>query len=72
MSAVDEFATKKYRPGQHMEMFVAEFEVLSMRLDAIGHGFSEQMRVVTFLNSLSEVSALFAVLSAHRAADDLS
>jgi hypothetical protein len=43
-----------------------------MRLDAIGHGVSEQMRVVTFLNSLSEVSALFAVLSAFRATDDLS
>jgi hypothetical protein len=26
MSAVNEFTTKKYRPGQHMEMFVAEFE----------------------------------------------
>jgi gag-polypeptide of LTR copia-type len=47
MSAVNEFGTKKYRPGQHMEMFVVEFEGLSMRLDAIGHGVSEQMRVVT-------------------------
>jgi hypothetical protein len=72
MSAVNEFATKKYRPGQHMEMFIAEFEGLSMRLDAIGHGDSEQMRVVTFLNSLSEVSALSAVLSALRATDELS
>jgi hypothetical protein len=26
MSAVNEFTTKKYRPGQHMEMFVAEFK----------------------------------------------
>jgi hypothetical protein len=26
MSAVNEFTAKKYRPGQHMEMFVAEFE----------------------------------------------
>jgi hypothetical protein len=34
--------------------------------------FFEQMRVVTFLNSLSEVSALSAVLSALRATDDLS
>jgi hypothetical protein len=38
---VNEFATKKYRPGQHMEMFIAEFEGLTMRLDAIGHGVSE-------------------------------
>jgi gag-polypeptide of LTR copia-type len=72
ISAVNEFATKKYRPGQHMEMFIAEFEGLSMRLDAIGHGVSEQMRVVTFLNSLSEVSALSGVLSALRATDELS
>jgi hypothetical protein len=62
MSAVNEFTTKKYRPGQHMEMFVAEFEGLAMRLEEIGHGVSEQMRVVNFLNSLSEVSALSAVL----------
>jgi hypothetical protein len=55
MSAVNEFTTKRYRPGQHMEMFVAELEGLSMRLEAIGHGVSEQMRVVNFLNSLSEV-----------------
>jgi gag-polypeptide of LTR copia-type/Zinc knuckle len=72
MSAVNGFATKKYRPGQHMEMFIAEFDGLSMRLDAIGHGVSEQMRVVTFLNSLSEVSALSAVLSALCATDELS
>jgi gag-polypeptide of LTR copia-type len=72
MSAVNEFATKKYRPGQHMEMCIAEFEGLSMRLDAIGHGISEQMRVATFLDSLSEVSALSAVLSALRATDELS
>jgi gag-polypeptide of LTR copia-type/Zinc knuckle len=72
MPVVNEFATKKYRPGQHMEMFIAEFEDLTMRLDAIGHGVSEQMRFVTFLNSLSEVSALYAVLSALRATDDLS
>jgi hypothetical protein len=45
MSAVNEFTTKKYRPGQHMEIFVAEFEGLAMRLDAIGHGVSELMRV---------------------------
>jgi gag-polypeptide of LTR copia-type len=63
MSAV---TTKTYRPGQQMEMFVAELEGLAMRLDAIGHGVSEQMRVVNFLNSLSEVSALSAVLSALR------
>jgi hypothetical protein len=31
MSAVNEFTTKKYRPGQHMETFVAEFEGLSTR-----------------------------------------
>jgi hypothetical protein len=55
-----------------MKVFIAEFEILSMRLDAIGHGVSEQMRVVTFLNSLSEVSALSAVLSALRATHELS
>jgi hypothetical protein len=55
-----------------MEMFVAEFEGLAMRLEAIGHGVSEQMRVVNFLNSLSEVSALSAVLSALRFIDNLS
>jgi gag-polypeptide of LTR copia-type len=72
MSAVNEFTTKKHRPGQHMEMFVAEFEVLAMRLEAIGHRVSEQVRVVNFLNSLSEVSALSAVLSALRVKDNLS
>jgi hypothetical protein len=60
MSAVNEFTTNKYSPGQHMEMFVADFEGLAMRLEAIGHEVSEQMRVVKFLNSLSEVSAISA------------
>jgi gag-polypeptide of LTR copia-type len=46
MSAVNEFTTKKYRPDQNLEMFVAEFEGLAMRLEAIGHDVSEQMRVV--------------------------
>jgi gag-polypeptide of LTR copia-type len=55
MSVVNEFTTKKYCPGQHMEMFLAEFEGLAMHLEAIGHGVSEEMRVVNFLNSLSEV-----------------
>jgi hypothetical protein len=41
MSAVNEFTTMKYRPGQRMEMFVGEFEGLAMRLEAIGHGVSE-------------------------------
>jgi hypothetical protein len=72
MSAVNEFTTKKYRPGQHMEMSVAEFEGLAMRLEAIGHGVSEQMRAVNFVNSLSEVSALSAVLSALRVIYNLS
>jgi hypothetical protein len=72
MSAVNEFTTKKYRPGHYMEVFVAEFEGLAMRLEAIGHGVSEQLRVVNFLNSLSEVSALFAVLSALRVIDKVS
>jgi gag-polypeptide of LTR copia-type len=72
MSAVNEFTSKKYLHGQHMEMFVAEFEGLAMRLEAIGHGVAEQMRVVNFLNSLSEVSALSAVLSALRVLDNLS
>jgi hypothetical protein len=53
-------------------MFVAEFEGLAMRLEAIVHGVSEQMRVVNFLNSLSEVSALSAVFSALRVIDNLS
>jgi hypothetical protein len=64
MSAVNEFTTKKCRPDQHMKMFVAELEGLAMHLEAIGHGVSEQMRVVNFLKSLSEISALSAVLSA--------
>jgi hypothetical protein len=72
MSAVNEFTTKKYRPDQLMEMFVAEFEGLATRMEAIGHGVSEQMRVVNFLNSLSEVSAQSAVLSALRVMDNLS
>jgi gag-polypeptide of LTR copia-type len=71
MSAVNELTTKKKRPDQHMEMFIAEFEGLAMRLEAIGHGVSEQMRVVNFLNSLSEVLALSAVLSALRVIDNL-
>jgi hypothetical protein len=50
MSAVNEFTIKKYRPGQHMEMFVAEFEGLEMRLEAICHSVSEQMRVVDILH----------------------
>jgi hypothetical protein len=72
MSAVNEFTTKKYRPDQHMEMFVAEFEGLEMRLEAIDHGVSEQMRIANFLNSLSEVSALAAVLSGLRVIENLS
>jgi gag-polypeptide of LTR copia-type/Zinc knuckle len=72
MAAVNEFTTKKYRPGQHIKMFVAELEGLAMRLETIGHGVSEQMRVVNFLNSLSEISALSAVLSALRVIDNLS
>jgi hypothetical protein len=72
MSAVNEFTTTKYRPGQHMEMFGAEFEGLAMRLEAIGHGVSEQMRVVNSLNSLPEVSALYADLSALLVMDNLS
>jgi gag-polypeptide of LTR copia-type len=72
MSAVNEFTTNKYRPDQHMEMFVAEFDGLSMRLEAIGHGVSEQMCVVNFLNSLFEISALSIVLSELRVIDNLS
>jgi hypothetical protein len=63
---------RTHRPGQHMEMFVAEFEVMAMRLEAIGHGVLEQMRVVNFPNSLSEVWALSAVLSALRVIDNIS
>jgi hypothetical protein len=66
MSAVNEFTIKKYRPDQHLEMFVAGFGGLTMRLEGIGHGVSEQMCVVNFLNSLSEISALSVVLSALR------
>jgi hypothetical protein len=43
-----------------------------MWLEAIGHGVSEQMRAVNFLDSLSEVSALSAVLLALRVLDNLS
>jgi hypothetical protein len=43
-----------------------------MRLEAIGHSVSEEMHVVNFLNSLSEVSALSSVLSALRVIDNLS
>jgi hypothetical protein len=43
-----------------------------VRLEVIDHGVSEQMRVVNFLNSLSEISALSAVLSALRVIDDIS
>jgi hypothetical protein len=43
-----------------------------MRLEAIGHSVSKQMRLVNFLNSLSEVSALSAILSALRVIDNLS
>jgi hypothetical protein len=42
MSAVIDFTTNKCRPAQHMEMFVTEFDGLAMRLEAIGHGVSEQ------------------------------
>jgi hypothetical protein len=55
-----------------MEMYVAEYEGLAMRLEAIGYGVSEQMRVANFLNSLYEVPALSAVLSALRVIDNLS
>jgi gag-polypeptide of LTR copia-type len=72
MSAVNEVITKKCRPGQHMEMFVAEFEGLAIRLEAIGHGVSKEMRVINFLNSLSEISALSADLSALRVIDNHS
>jgi hypothetical protein len=72
ISAVNEFTTKKYRAGQHMEIFVAEFEGLAMRLEAIGHGFWEQLRVVNVPNSSAENSALSAVLSALRVKDKLS
>jgi hypothetical protein len=56
MSAVNESITRKYHRGQYTEMFAAEFEGLAMRLDVTCHGVSEKMRVVNFLNSLSEVS----------------
>jgi hypothetical protein len=72
MSAVNEFTTKKYRPDQHREMFGAEFEGLAMRLEEIGHGVPEQMRVVNVFNSLTEIPALSAVLSALRVIENLS
>jgi hypothetical protein len=53
-------------------MFVTEFKGLAMRLEAIDHGVLEQVRVVNFLNSLSEVSALSSVLLALRVIDNLS
>jgi hypothetical protein len=72
MSSVNECTTKKYRPSPHMEMFVAEFEKLAMWLEPIGHGVSEQMRVVNFFNSLSEVLVLTAVFSALRVVDNIA
>jgi hypothetical protein len=73
MSAANEFTTKNHRPcQQHMEMFLAEFERLAMRLKFIGHDISEKRRVVNFLNSLSEVSTPPGVLSTVRVTDDLT
>jgi hypothetical protein len=72
MSAVNKLTTKKYRPSQNMDMFVAELEELAMRLEANGHGVLEKMRVINFLTSLSDISALSAVLPALRVIDNLS
>jgi hypothetical protein len=47
-------------------------EVSSLAAHNLGHGVSEQMRAVNFLNSMSGVSALSAVLSALRVIDNLS
>jgi hypothetical protein len=69
MATVSEFSTKRYTSGKSMDMYVAEFEILSMRMEAVGH---QALLVANFTNSLSNVTVLHAVLSALRATEDLT
>jgi hypothetical protein len=55
-----------------MDMHVAEFVSLSMRMEAVGHPVSEALLVAKFINSLSNVTVLHAILSALRATEDLT
>jgi hypothetical protein len=55
-----------------MDMYVAEFESLSMRMEAGGHPVSEALLVANFISNLSNVTVLRAVLSALRATEDLT
>jgi gag-polypeptide of LTR copia-type len=72
MATVREFASKRYTSGKSMDMYVAEFESLSMRMEAVGHQVSEALLVANSINSLSNVTVLHAVLSALRATEDLT
>jgi hypothetical protein len=58
MATVSEFANKRYTSGKSMDMYVAEFESLSMRVEAVGHPVSEAMLVANFINTLSNVTVL--------------
>jgi hypothetical protein len=53
-------------------MYVTEFESLSMRTEAVGYPVSEALLVANFINSLSNVTVLHAVLSVLRATDDIT
>jgi gag-polypeptide of LTR copia-type len=72
MATVSEVATKRYTSGKSMGMYVAEFESLSMRMEAVGHPVSEALLVANFINSLSNATVLHAVISALRATEDLT
>jgi hypothetical protein len=65
---MDSTTEGRFSYGRHS----GQGRLLAMRLKAISHGVSERMRVVNFLNLLSEVSPLSAVLSALRVIDKLS
>jgi hypothetical protein len=55
-----------------MDMCVAEFESISMRMEPVGRPVSEALLVANFINSLSNVTVIHAVLSALRATEDLT
>jgi hypothetical protein len=72
MATVSEFATKRYTSGKSMDMYVAEFESLSMRTEAVGHPVSEALLVANFINSLLNLTFRHAVISALRETEDLT
>jgi gag-polypeptide of LTR copia-type len=72
MATVSEFSTNRYTSGKSLDMYVAEFESLSMRMEAVGQPVSEALLVANFINSLSNVTVLHAFLSALRATEDLT